>query len=260
MLFVFEAKASPVREPFRDPIRAHERIRGDFRETIQKAYEQANRVRTRLLNSENVDLYSSTGEHLTTLLASEIDRIYCVCVTSDNFGPVATNLPLLQKPSTEEFPWAVSYLDLETILNGFTFRGWGPDQLCNFLDQRLKLYGRLVASDELEPAGIYLKEGSLERLLSLDVDQVVLGPDTSQVFDEIWKEKNGGAKANFEPNKLIVTDARELLNDGQGLTVREVLSAPQKRAKVGRNEPCPCGSGSKFKHCCGSHARNHPSL
>lgn len=22
--------------------------------------------------------------------------------------------------------------------------------------------------------------------------------------------------------------------------------------KIGRNEPCPCGSGKKFKHCCGS--------
>jgi hypothetical protein len=25
------------------------------------------------------------------------------------------------------------------------------------------------------------------------------------------------------------------------------------RPKVGRNEPCPCGSGKKFKKCCGSH-------
>ena len=23
-------------------------------------------------------------------------------------------------------------------------------------------------------------------------------------------------------------------------------------AKVGRNEPCPCGSGVKFKRCCGN--------
>ncbi|PJC67711.1 MAG: YecA family protein, partial [Zetaproteobacteria bacterium CG_4_8_14_3_um_filter_59_5] len=22
-------------------------------------------------------------------------------------------------------------------------------------------------------------------------------------------------------------------------------------AKVGRNDPCPCGSGKKFKKCCG---------
>jgi len=30
-----------------------------------------------------------------------------------------------------------------------------------------------------------------------------------------------------------------------GTTVRRGL-------KVGRNEPCPCGSGKKFKRCCGS--------
>ena len=23
------------------------------------------------------------------------------------------------------------------------------------------------------------------------------------------------------------------------------------KTKVGRNAPCPCGSGAKFKHCCG---------
>jgi uncharacterized protein YecA (UPF0149 family) len=24
-----------------------------------------------------------------------------------------------------------------------------------------------------------------------------------------------------------------------------------KKVKVGRNEPCPCGSGKKYKKCCG---------
>lgn len=28
--------------------------------------------------------------------------------------------------------------------------------------------------------------------------------------------------------------------------------APRQVAKVGRNEPCPCGSGRKFKKCCGA--------
>lgn len=23
-----------------------------------------------------------------------------------------------------------------------------------------------------------------------------------------------------------------------------------KSEKIGRNNPCPCGSGSKYKHCC----------
>lgn len=28
-------------------------------------------------------------------------------------------------------------------------------------------------------------------------------------------------------------------------------SKPRKTTKIGRNEPCPCGSGKKYKHCCG---------
>ena len=29
------------------------------------------------------------------------------------------------------------------------------------------------------------------------------------------------------------------------------LELPQHAPKVGRNAPCPCGSGRKFKQCCG---------
>lgn len=28
----------------------------------------------------------------------------------------------------------------------------------------------------------------------------------------------------------------------------------RKTAKVGRNDPCPCGSGKKYKNCCGKNA------
>ena len=27
---------------------------------------------------------------------------------------------------------------------------------------------------------------------------------------------------------------------------------PRKVVKIGRNEPCPCGSGKKYKKCCGA--------
>jgi tetratricopeptide (TPR) repeat protein len=32
----------------------------------------------------------------------------------------------------------------------------------------------------------------------------------------------------------------------------EIPTTPVTRQKVGRNEPCPCGSGKKFKKCCGA--------
>jgi len=36
---------------------------------------------------------------------------------------------------------------------------------------------------------------------------------------------------------------------------RQTAQAMSK--KVGRNEPCPCGSGKKFKKCCGAPSELH---
>jgi|LakMenEpi03Aug12_release.lakeMendotaPanAssembly.Ray.scaffolds.fasta_scaffold165141_2 uncharacterized protein len=41
------------------------------------------------------------------------------------------------------------------------------------------------------------------------------------------------------------------------LAVHERAVARALQAKVGRNEPCPCGSGKKFKKCCGAPANLH---
>jgi len=40
--------------------------------------------------------------------------------------------------------------------------------------------------------------------------------------------------------------------DPEARFYKEVMPTPLQtsRAKVGRNEPCPCGSGKKFKRCC----------
>ena len=47
----------------------------------------------------------------------------------------------------------------------------------------------------------------------------------------------------FEPDKPEdITDLEKLLNPSQ----------PKVSAKIGRNEPCPCGSGKKYKKCCGA--------
>jgi len=39
-----------------------------------------------------------------------------------------------------------------------------------------------------------------------------------------------------------ITDLEILLNTPKTVTVEK---------KIGRNEPCPCGSGKKYKKCCG---------
>jgi hypothetical protein len=54
------------------------------------------------------------------------------------------------------------------------------------------------------------------------------------------------------------------LSDGRGIAARVRAAAPafreraagkapdltRRAAKIGRNDPCPCGSGKKYKRCC----------
>ncbi len=46
---------------------------------------------------------------------------------------------------------------------------------------------------------------------------------------------------------------------GTKQAAKRVVLTPKRSTKVGRNDPCPCGSGKKYKNCCGANpaAGNH---
>lgn len=51
------------------------------------------------------------------------------------------------------------------------------------------------------------------------------------------------------PQREMVADERDMVTSGDGTAAPK---APiRKGEKVGRNDPCPCGSGKKYKKCCG---------
>lgn len=56
-------------------------------------------------------------------------------------------------------------------------------------------------------------------------------------------------KKAFDTVGVTGEDIRTILEE-----IREEKIDPIKyeHAKVGRNEPCPCGSGKKYKRCCGA--------
>lgn len=57
----------------------------------------------------------------------------------------------------------------------------------------------------------------------------------------------GGLKDQHHENaKFVKQNGRWLYDEGTIVPKTVVRTAP----KVGRNEPCPCGSGKKYKHCC----------
>ena len=50
-------------------------------------------------------------------------------------------------------------------------------------------------------------------------------------------------RQNLERKEVV---KKTITNDG-----KDAKKIQAKSKKVGRNEPCPCGSGKKYKQCCG---------
>jgi hypothetical protein len=66
-----------------------------------------------------------------------------------------------------------------------------------------------------------------------------------------WCIEHGAESIGAARALLLAETARlaEVYGDPQGL-LQPAAAQPRSVAKVGRNDPCPCGSGRKYKRCC----------
>lgn len=68
----------------------------------------------------------------------------------------------------------------------------------------------------------------------------------------IFRTKFGVQIVNMQDEEVIETDlskAAEQFHPSE--EAEEISRKPETHEKIGRNDPCPCGSGKKYKHCCG---------
>ena len=250
---VIEVKASPLSEPFRDPERSFTRLRRAFRSDggIQRAYEQGNRLLTLLKDGATVPLYDQNGEEALRLSPNNLHHAFCVCVTRDNYGPLATFLSyFLHKDEDATYPWAINVLDLENLGEAWEFCGWHARQLKTYLSQRVQLHHHVFSSDELDYAAAFMRGCGLGELLKDKDSFVLLDPKFSSLFDDIHHHLNSGAPPVRLTPAQLVTEPVGGLDEPDRLTAN--FHIPEKPMVVGRNEKCPCGSDVKFKRC---HAR-----
>lgn len=264
-VFIVEAKASPLPEPFRDPDKAFTRLRHAFRadKGIQKGFEQAEAVRSRLARGDLVALFDRRGRRLAVLDPAVLTHRFSVVVTREDFGTLATDLALLlDKPADTPYPWVVNILDLSAIADAWEHLRWGPVELRSYLAARIRLHGKVFASDELEVAGYHLQHGSLASLINTVADRVGLNPSYSDFFDQLYRfQRYGGPAPVAQNTPPVIMDLwaslmadEPVFVDVAGKVIAREEADPDKRRRMKgaeRNQPCPCGSGKKFKRCCG---------
>jgi preprotein translocase subunit SecA len=76
------------------------------------------------------------------------------------------------------------------------------------------------------------------------------------MFNEMTDAIREETVKNLYRIKIEQKIEREQVNKVTGTNKDDTVSkGPVRKAKkIGRNDPCPCGSGKKYKQCCGREA------
>jgi preprotein translocase subunit SecA len=163
--------------------------------------------------------------------------------------------------------WKDHLLSMDHLKEGISLRGYGQkDPLIEYKKESFVLFQEMLQRFDEETLKFLFhlqpKEGA---------DGGTGGPGASPVRQPVGftpRDGNGTAQAEGEPEPAPVPDSsiedftrdirrkkeRELEQvqmagggDGSASSVKQVI----KGEKIGRNDPCPCGSGKKYKKCHG---------
>jgi len=114
--------------------------------------------------------------------------------------------------------------------------------------------GELAAGFGLDPTLFWGFCDGINTSLTQEQTLEDMTEETPISLDIVWEKlyyNMHGARAEWLynlPEWEGVLDAarrKEILQQWRGDNIAKAV------AKPGRNEPCPCGSGRKYKHCCG---------
>ncbi len=124
--------------------------------------------------------------------------------------------------------WMDHIDNMDELKKGIGLRGYGQkDPVVQYRLEGTDMFDDMIEDIKIDVAKILLnirkKEGPIQRTETTKVTGAGLEDTAINLVDGNISQKEGGM------NKTVVNDA----------------------PKVGRNDPCPCGSGKKYKNCCG---------
>lgn len=125
---------------------------------------------------------------------------------------------------TIDYAWRMHLQNIDHLREGIGLRGYGQkDPLIEYKKESFYTFERMLGQ---------IKWDIIERVFKMKPDQY-----SAAALEEIERKK----EEELDELKM----GGDLTAEPDAQTVKRAVP------KVGRNEPCPCGSGKKFKHCCG---------
>jgi preprotein translocase subunit SecA len=178
----------------------------------------------------------------------------------DQFGAAADDVLRFIVLSTIDEKWKDHLYDLDHLKASIGFRGWGQkDPLVEYKAEAYDMFEDMmtdlylsaarfafraqIAPPEPQPAPRFL--GTPMR--GDEPVEAAYGADESS--GEAEPAPRPRSRLGINPGAAVPPSQRQLRTnrDPEGAAARPAAAA----ATVGRNDPCPCGSGKKYKNCHG---------
>ena len=147
--------------------------------------------------------------------------------------------------------WKDHLLGMDHLKEGIGLRGYGQkDPLVEYKKESFQMFQQMM--DRIE--GDTVKYLWLMQVLSPGEEARRLEGDAhlEEEAKLAWARSGRGSQMNEFVRDIERKKQRELadlrFSGGEGSAAPQPI---RRGEKIGRNEPCPCGSGKKYKKCCG---------
>ncbi|MGA2515027.1 MAG: preprotein translocase subunit SecA [Thermodesulfobacteriota bacterium] len=126
-----------------------------------------------------------------------------------------------------DFHWKDHLLAIDQLKEGIGLRGYGQrDPLIEYQKEAYQMFLEMLDR---------IKKDTVEKLFAV----------------QVAKEEQAVKEVKMERKQTFIMSRGEAAQGGGGKTESgKGVTIRREGKKVGRNDPCPCGSGKKYKRCC----------
>ncbi len=163
---------------------------------------------------------------------------------AERFGPeVSTYVEKSILLQTLDHLWREHLENLEHLRSVIGFRGYGQrDPLSEYKSESFSLFESLLGNLRQTVTAQMMR---VELVQQAAQDEMQLPEMEGSHIDPFTGEDDFGDYEDEGYGKALVTPSRAQAAEGRD------PEDPDTWGRVGRNEPCPCGTGLKYKHCHG---------
>ena len=182
-------------------------------------------------------------EKLVTSLMKKIDSAYETKIKGEEDEERLVRLERHVMLNAHDRLWQEHLYSMDELRSGIYLRAFGQrDPLVEYKQEAFRMFGDLIAKINDEISSTIFRSATsvsaIQQFLSSIPQQEI-----HRIFGQFGTEPQQQEVASEEEKNENVLPKRKI---PKGVTIQR--EAP----KIGRNDPCTCGSGKKYKKCCGS--------